>query len=292
MDRINRGRTLLTRFVLFIRTPLTHLIEPETGNDSRPRSNLDAESVPSTRIRLRFAKRGDLRFISHHDLLRTFERLLRRSKLPVAHSQGFNPRPKATFVLALGLGIEARRDIIDLEFTRPLDAAEVQDRLNAQAPVGLEFSEALAIAPGSPARPSASRYEIAVPPERRTQVETELGRFMAESSRIYLRRKPDRTVEIDLRRQVLDAGLAPDGRFWMRLAFSESGSARPEDVLESLGSRDLLTQGLVLIRSDIEIEPAPTPTPTPRVNVKPATFPDSDSNSTLVLKTDPIAALA
>ena len=57
--------------------------------------------VAATKVRLRFAKRGDLRLVSHHDLMRCLERMLRRANLPMAYSQGFNPRPKVVFSLAL-----------------------------------------------------------------------------------------------------------------------------------------------------------------------------------------------
>ncbi len=78
-------------------------------------------NASATRVRLRFAKRGDLRLISHHDLMRCLERMLRRAALPVAHSRGFNPRPKATFALALALGIEGCREVLDLDLDEPME---------------------------------------------------------------------------------------------------------------------------------------------------------------------------
>src|SRR5262245_28820306 len=89
-----------------------------------------------TKVRLRFGKRGDLRLVSHHDLMRCLERMLRRARVPMATSQGFNPRPKMTFVLALGLGIEALREVVDLELTDPWPTPELLARLRACAPPG------------------------------------------------------------------------------------------------------------------------------------------------------------
>ena len=85
----------------------------------------------ATKVRLRFAKRGDLRLISHHDLLRCLERALRRARIPMAVSQGFNPRPKIVFALALALGIEGRREVVELELAEPTEPAEVLRRLAA-----------------------------------------------------------------------------------------------------------------------------------------------------------------
>ncbi len=88
----------------------------------------------ATKVRLRFAKRGDLRLVSHHDIMRCLERMLRRASIPMVLSQGFSPRPKITFALALGLGIEGRREVVDLELSEPLEPAVLLGRLAAVAP--------------------------------------------------------------------------------------------------------------------------------------------------------------
>src|SRR4051794_5840813 len=102
----------------------------------------------ASKVRLRFAKRGDVRLISHHDLMRCLERALRRAEIPLATSQGYNPRPKVVFALALALGIEGRREVVELELAGPMEPAEVLRRLRAEAPAGLEFLEAEAVGPG------------------------------------------------------------------------------------------------------------------------------------------------
>ena len=78
-----------------------------------------------TKVRLRFAKCGDLRLVSHRDIMRCLERMLRRARIPIALTQGFNPRPKMTFALALGLGIEGRSEVVDLELFEPLEPSEL-----------------------------------------------------------------------------------------------------------------------------------------------------------------------
>src|SRR3990167_11377873 len=68
--------------------------------------NSDPERGKKIIVRLRFQKKGTLRFISHHDLMRLLERALRRAELPIKMTQGFNPRLRMSFPLALALGIE------------------------------------------------------------------------------------------------------------------------------------------------------------------------------------------
>lgn len=209
----------------------------------------------ATKVRLRFAKRGDLRLVSHHDLMRCLERMLRRAELPVAHSQGFNPRPKVVFALAMALGIEGRREVLEIDLAEPMEPAEVLRRLSASAPSGLEFFEAEAVPPGRPAHAQAVEYLCDVPAERREAAEAALARFVASADWPYTRHRPDRDVAVDLRPFLLDADFDAAGALRFRMKISPSGSARPEELIEALGLRDLLGQGSVLIRTEMELVP-------------------------------------
>ena len=121
-----------------------------------------------TKVRLRFAKRGHLRLVSHHDLLRCLERMLRRAQIPVAQTQGYSPRPKITFALALGLGIESLCEVVDLELTEPLDPVELLDRLKAVAPPGFDWIDAHSLPQNArPPRPRVAEYSFPVDESRR-----------------------------------------------------------------------------------------------------------------------------
>ena len=73
------------------------------------------------RARITFRKHGDLRFIGHRDLVRVFERMLRRTGVGLALSQGFHPKAKLSFPLALAVGIEGARELLEVEFSEPID---------------------------------------------------------------------------------------------------------------------------------------------------------------------------
>lgn len=214
-------------------------------------------TTATTKVRLRFAKCGDLRLVSHHDLLRCMERLLRRAEIPVALSQGFNPRPKIVFTLALALGIEGRREVLELDLAGMMEPTEVLHRLRAAAPPGLEFQEAAAVPPGRPAHAQAVEYQFDVPADRRDAAEAALARFLASTDWPYTRHRPDRDrdVAVDLRPFVLDAGFEQAGALRFRMKISPNGSARPEELIDALGLRDLLGQGSVLIRTEMELAP-------------------------------------
>jgi len=208
------------------------------------------------KVRLRFAKRGDLRLVSHHDLMRCLERALRRAAIPVAKSQGFSPRPRMVFTLALALGIEGRREVLELELAEPMEPSEVMSRLAATLPPGLELLEAESIAPGRPAQPLAVAYELFIPEDRRAATLAALQTFLASARWPYTRHRDDRALEIDLRPHLLDAALDPEGALRFRMKITPSGSARPEELIEALGLRPLLAEGAVLARTNVELAPS------------------------------------
>lgn len=88
-------------------------------------------------LRIRFIKKDEMRFISHLDLNRTFARAFRRAELPIAYSEGFNPRPKLVFGLNLSIGTESECEILDTQFTNEVSFEEILNLLNNNLPKGL-----------------------------------------------------------------------------------------------------------------------------------------------------------
>lgn len=84
-----------------------------------------------------FTKKGLMKYISHLDLLRLFQRALRRAKFPLKFSQGFNPHPKFRIKRALKLGIESEEETADVVLTEFLDPQEFKTRLQEQLPEGI-----------------------------------------------------------------------------------------------------------------------------------------------------------
>jgi radical SAM-linked protein len=212
----------------------------------------------ATKLRCRFAKRGDLRLVSHHDIMRCLERMVRRARIPLAMSQGFTPRPKIVFALALGLGIEAWSEVVDIELSEPCEPASLLRQLAAVAPAGFDWLEAQALPAGAPPpRPVAVEYVLPLPPDRHEAARAALSLLLASSTWPATRRRPDRDrdreVLIDLRPLVIDAELTDLGVLRARLKICPDRSIRPEELLESLGLRDLLDQGAVLARTHVEL---------------------------------------
>ena len=105
-----------------------------------------------TKIRLKFSKGDDLRFIGHLDFLRVFQQTIRRANIPVAYSQGFNPHILLSFALPLPLGMASENDYVDIVLETTLekedDFIKLVHQLNAFAPSGLVIKSVTPIAEG------------------------------------------------------------------------------------------------------------------------------------------------
>lgn len=95
--------------------------------------------MEKTELRAAFEKSGRAVFISHLDLLRTMQRAIKRSGLPVWYSQGFNPRIYLNFPLALSLGVVGRREFMDFAVIEAVDLERARDALNGSMPEGLRI---------------------------------------------------------------------------------------------------------------------------------------------------------
>lgn len=91
--------------------------------------------------RVYFDKYGEMKFISHLDLLRFFERLFNKAEIPVKYSEGFHPRPKMSFGSPISLGTEAYNEIMDFETDTEISNEEVVKRLNESAVLGFKVNK-------------------------------------------------------------------------------------------------------------------------------------------------------
>lgn len=90
-------------------------------------------------IRSKFLRGEEVKYISHLDLMKTFERALRRTNIPISYSQGFNPHPNIIFGLPLSVGVTSDAEYVDFELASEIDPQDFSYRLNSQLPEGLRI---------------------------------------------------------------------------------------------------------------------------------------------------------
>ena len=102
------------------------------------------------KVRLRFGKLGKVRWTSHRDVARMWERAFRRASLPVTYTGGFSPRPKIAFGLALPTGCESLAEYLDVDLDEEVDVASLPSRLTPALPAGIDVSGAAELEAGAP----------------------------------------------------------------------------------------------------------------------------------------------
>ncbi|MBQ3118524.1 MAG: DUF2344 domain-containing protein [Clostridia bacterium] len=93
------------------------------------------------KYRLQFTKYGDMKYVSHLDLIRLFTRIFHRADLPLAYSEGFNPHPKMSVLLPLSVGFESACEYIDVEFRDGVGMLDCMKKLKGKLPLGMEIPQ-------------------------------------------------------------------------------------------------------------------------------------------------------
>ena len=187
------------------------------------------------------AVNGDLRFLSHHDMMRAVERIAVRARLPLRYSQGFNPRPAVVLVCPRPVGVATRSDLLVVTLDAPVEPEELLARMNAQGPTGLRFLRAEPLAGKKLPQPTRITYEVSLTPERAGRARKELARLNQQQSweverRTAPKRKADRPKRrrIDIKPFVTEIDALPGGlRFSLRP--KREAWARPGEVLRLVG---------------------------------------------------------
>jgi hypothetical protein len=235
--------------------------------------------MPRPRYRIRYRKLDDLRLVGHHDLVRLWERLLRRADVKPAMSEGFHPRARVNFPSALAVGISGLDEVMELELSEERDPADLAAALERHAPAGLSIAS---IEPmGDAARfsqPAAAAYEVPLPADQADAVKARIEARRAAGDPVGNAVPGVPSVLVDV--ATADPGAAEptqphaarppqnepwpesirsldvvDGVLRMHLRLGEAGAVRPRDLLASLELADLETQGFQITRTRVELSP-------------------------------------
>jgi radical SAM-linked protein len=162
------------------------------------------------RIRLRYAKRGRLRFSSHRDFARAFERSLRRAEIPMAYSAGFHPHPRISYVGAAPTGVGSEAEYVEIALSEPRQPSDIAAALDAVLPDGLDIVDAVDAAdcgPGSLSdRIEASRWRLEFGGgETEGELAVAVDVLLARSVVIVERLTKDGRRELDARAPIVSA---------------------------------------------------------------------------------------
>ncbi|WP_020522299.1 TIGR03936 family radical SAM-associated protein [Catelliglobosispora koreensis] len=192
------------------------------------------------RVRIRYAKRGPLRFTSHRDFARAIERAIHRANVPIAYSQGFTPHPKISFCSAAPTGVASEAEYLELGLREAVEPEQLRTALDSALSPGLDILEAVVSStPGSLAdRITAARWRVEVPGVTLSSLSSAVDAFMAQEEVLVERLTKQGRRNVDARGAVVN--MAPYGSEGAPCAILDlvvrqvTPSVRPDDVLSGL----------------------------------------------------------
>jgi len=198
------------------------------------------------RLRLRFSRGEELKYISHLDLMRLWERVLRRAGIPVAYSEGFSPHPRISLAAPLPIGVTSEADLMDVVVKKTVSPIFIMQNTKSQLPKGMEVLEIVQVPLTAPSLQSQAQFIDYRVSDRSEKTADEIREAIAATLRAgtlpwhHMRDTGPR--HYDLRPLIKDLWLESwqDYIFilGMRLRCDARGTGRPEQVTAALGLTD------------------------------------------------------
>ena len=189
------------------------------------------------KLRVKHAKRGPLRFTSHRDFQRAFERALRRAGVPMAYSAGFSPHPKISYANAAPTGVASEAEYVEIGVVEKCDPDKVREVLDRVLPPGLDVIDVVEATTGDfVARLEASYWKIELPDISLSQLDTDFSKFMDSREVLVERMTKSGLRTFDARNAVIhgvtESGL--DCAILLVVVLHGVPAVRPDDVLAAL----------------------------------------------------------
>jgi radical SAM-linked protein len=195
--------------------------------------------MKAQRIRITFTRGDELKYITHLDLMRFWERALRRAEIPIAYSEGFSPHAQIAMAAPLAVGVTSDAELMDVFLERTMRPRALVDAVTPQLTAGVTIVRAEEVGltlPSLQAEMRFAAYDVDV--EAADAAESALARFLAADSVPWQHTRDDEVRSYDIRPlvQTIDVVRTDGGvRLRMTLRNDNNGSGRPEQVVAALG---------------------------------------------------------
>ena len=208
---------------------------------------------------MQFCKTREGRFLSHLDLMHTWERVIRRSQLPLAYSQGFNPHPKINFASACAVGTTSDGEYMDMELTQELPVEQVEEMLQAVMPPAFRVSAMKVVTGKAPSLMSIiqrARYVLRlelVEEAAQEQLDAAVERFWQQEEIVIYRYKKNSKDKkpVNIRPGVYELELTAEGKnalLHILVQCGNEGNIRPEEV-----AYGLMATGMPMVQHVVRI---------------------------------------
>jgi radical SAM-linked protein len=195
------------------------------------------------RLRIRFRRGEEIKFISHLDIMRLWQRALHRAQIPLAYTEGFSPHPRLSLAAPLAVGITSQAELMDVFCSKWVSPHFFTDAVSQQLPAGIKIVQVFSVAPTMPSLQSQvgyAEYEVKLETDKdKAEVEKTLASLLAVEQLPWHHERDTGTRNYDLRALIDDLWLIEwrqgSSTIGMRLRCDSGGSGRPEQVAAALG---------------------------------------------------------
>jgi len=195
------------------------------------------------RLRVKFSRGEEIKFISHLDMIRLWQRIMSRANIPIAYSEGFNPHPRISLAAALALGVTSQAELMDIYLSRWVSPHSFSQAVTRQLVPGIGLLGTNVIPDTYPSLQSQTRFAEYIvrvnSPFAAADVEAKIKNLLAAEEIPWQHQRDTGTRNYDLRPLIDDLWLAeyraPEAIIGMRLRCDNLGSGRPEQVSRALG---------------------------------------------------------
>lgn len=190
------------------------------------------------KVRIKFAKYGTMKYIGHLDMMRFFQKAIRRAGIDVKYSEGFSPHQIMSFAAPLGVGIESTGEYMDIEVLSMTSTEDMKQALNMTMVEGVEILSVCVLpdnARNAMASVAAASYRLQMKEGRCFPVADlpqKLQDFYAQRTIPYTKETKKRVVELDLKQGIYELEAGQDGSVRMTVNASSSGSIKPVMVMD------------------------------------------------------------
>ncbi len=195
------------------------------------------------RLRIRFCRGQEIKFISHLDIMRLWQRAFYRAGIPLSFSEGFSPHPQISLAAPLAVGVTSEAELMDILCSKLVSPHWLTTAVNQQLPPGMEILQVYQIALSLPSLQSQIRYaeynvEVATEKEQK-EIASAVTSLLSTKQLPWQHQRDTGMRRYDLRALIDDLWLIDwqpsHGTIGMRLRCDNSGSGRPEQVTAALG---------------------------------------------------------
>ena len=190
------------------------------------------------KYRIRFSKIGKIKYVGHLDVLNIFQRAIKRAKLPIAYSKGFNPHQLMGFAIPLPLGMESVAEYLDIQLDSKLEPEEIKTRLNKTMPIGMEILNVVEMEEGQKSGASiveSGDYKITLD---KSISKEDIEKFLAQDEilveKISKKRGKEVLKTVDIKEDILDLKISNDKELLATISTGSAKNLKPEVLINRI----------------------------------------------------------